>query len=162
DNDGTPATPGVDLSCAAGTIGRLPWKKLGLPDLRDGYGERLWYAVSSNYKNSPRTACANAGAAGCLNSDTTGTLTVRNPDGAAVNDATASTGAIAVIIAPGPILRRNDGTLQDRSAAGENLAVNYLDIANVGSNEDNANFVDGNANGFINGPVRDASGNVIV
>src|SRR5262249_1089721 len=27
---------------------------------------------------------------------------------------------------------------------------------------DNANFVDGNANGFINGPVRDASGNVIV
>ena len=31
-------------------LGRLPWKTLGLPDLRDGYGERLWYAVSSKYK----------------------------------------------------------------------------------------------------------------
>src|SRR6516162_2545144 len=31
-------------------IGRLPWKTLGLADLRDGAGERLWYAVSSKYK----------------------------------------------------------------------------------------------------------------
>ena len=31
-------------------LGRLPWKTLGLPDLRDGYGERLWYAVSTRYK----------------------------------------------------------------------------------------------------------------
>jgi len=29
----------------ASRVGRLPWKTLGLPDLRDGYGERLWYAV---------------------------------------------------------------------------------------------------------------------
>ena len=28
-------------------IGRLPWRTLGLPDLRDGSGERLWYAVST-------------------------------------------------------------------------------------------------------------------
>ena len=26
-------------------IGRLPWKTLDLPDLRDGSGERLWYAL---------------------------------------------------------------------------------------------------------------------
>jgi hypothetical protein len=24
-------------------MGRLPWKTLRLPDLRDGHGERLWY-----------------------------------------------------------------------------------------------------------------------
>ena len=34
----------------ASRLGLLPWKTLGLPDLRDGYGERLWYAVSSKYK----------------------------------------------------------------------------------------------------------------
>ena len=162
DNDGSPATPAVDLTCAGATIGRLPWKTLGLPDLRDGYGERLWYAVSSNFKNSPRTACASPGAAGCLNSDTLGTLTVRNPDGTITQNGAASNGVVAIVIAPGGMLRRNDGTQQDRSGAGQNVAVNYLDVANVGSNEDNATFVDSLTNGFINGPVFDAGGNIIV
>src|SRR6185436_5506383 len=31
-------------------IGRLPWKTLGIADVRDGDGERLWYAVSAKYK----------------------------------------------------------------------------------------------------------------
>src|SRR5688572_14935432 len=31
-------------------LGRLPWKTLGLPDLRDGHGERLSYAVSTRFK----------------------------------------------------------------------------------------------------------------
>jgi hypothetical protein len=34
----------------ASRLGRLPWKTLGLPDLRDGHGERLWYAVSTKHK----------------------------------------------------------------------------------------------------------------
>lgn len=32
-------------------IGRLPWRTLGLPPLRDGYGECLWYAVSAGHKS---------------------------------------------------------------------------------------------------------------
>src|SRR5215470_7444650 len=39
----------ADTSCGAAgqnQIGRLPWKTLGLTDLRDGSGECLWYAVS--------------------------------------------------------------------------------------------------------------------
>lgn len=32
-------------------VGRLPWRTLGLGDLRDGYGEPLWYAVSGNFTN---------------------------------------------------------------------------------------------------------------
>ncbi len=32
-------------------IGRLPWKTLGLPDLRDGYGERPWYALSRSLRD---------------------------------------------------------------------------------------------------------------
>lgn len=32
-------------------IGRLPWRTLGLPPLRDGHGECLWYAVSAGHKS---------------------------------------------------------------------------------------------------------------
>ena len=32
--------------------GRLPWKTLAIPDLRDGAGERLWYAVSVRFKRN--------------------------------------------------------------------------------------------------------------
>src|SRR3954467_875417 len=43
-------------------LGLLPWKTLGLPSLRDGSGERLWYAVSTKYKG-----LLNCGAsAGCI------------------------------------------------------------------------------------------------
>src|SRR3990167_9391829 len=37
------------------TIGRLPWKTLGLSPLHDGNGECLWYAVAGTYKNNPMT-----------------------------------------------------------------------------------------------------------
>ena len=41
DDDGdADAVPGCDTAALA--LGRLPWKTLGLPDLRDGDGERLW------------------------------------------------------------------------------------------------------------------------
>lgn len=151
-------TAGGACSNAGGTtLGRLPWKTLGLPDLRDGYGERLWYAVSENFKNNPSS--------GVLNSDSRGTITVRNRNGTIVNDGTnpdpyVPSGAVAVIIAPGGILKREGaGAAQDRSSAGELLPVNYLDVA---TGEDNAQFLDGATNGFINGDVLDASGNIIV
>ena len=158
DNDGdADAVP----PCSGAALGRLPWKTLGLPDLRDGDGERLWYAASSNFKNNPRTTCTAPGQFGCLNSDVRGTITVRGSDGAVIYDGSTSSGAFAVIIAPGAVLRRQgSATIQDRSAAGVNNPVNYLD---VGNGEDNQDFIDSsNTNGFINGLVYDASGNVIV
>ncbi|MCH9672907.1 MAG: hypothetical protein K0U93_15830, partial [Gammaproteobacteria bacterium] len=39
--------PGPD--CGDG-VGRFPWRLLGTGDLRDGAGERLWYAVSPRYR----------------------------------------------------------------------------------------------------------------
>lgn len=145
-------------------IGRLPWKTLGLPDLRDSSGERLWYAVSNNFKNNIRTTCTSPGLSGCLNSDTAGTISVFSSDGILLNNGGSSTGAIAVIIAPGDVLTRQGGTLQDRSSAGINTATNYLDVATVGGNtEDNASFIDGSAtNGFIQGRIQDSNGNLIV
>ena len=51
---------------ASDRIGRLPWKTLGLPDLRDASGERMWYALSGNFLDLPASVV--------LNSDTPGTL----------------------------------------------------------------------------------------
>lgn len=187
---------GSSCGDAAGTtgqtlrIGRLPWKSLGLPDLRDGDGERLWYAVSNNFKFNNRTSCILPGQpgyfvgaeVGCLNSDSRGTITVRDPVGNVINDgsnpnAFTPSGVIAVIFAPGGVLQRQGaGTAQIRDCSGAGCAVtgvcnstatakcnpiNYLDI--LTGVEDNADFTDGsNSNGFINGVIRDANKNVIV
>ena len=149
----------AEASCgnAAGTtgqgsrLGRLPWRNLGISDLRDGYGERLWYAVSSRYKMNSRFRP--------LNSNTLATITLRSSAGNIINDASAITGLAAIVISPGPAFTRADAVVQVRNGANQNLAVNYLDNA-IG--EDNQNFTDSTVNGFISGPVRDAAGNLIV
>ena len=169
DNDGD-----AESSCGsadgstgqAARLGRLPWKTLGLPDLRDGSGERLWYAVSNRFKNNTRSTCNNSElVTGCLNSDTPGTITVFAADGSILNDGGGTSGAAAVIIAPGAVLQRQgSGSMQDRSSGGVNSANNYLDIVTVGGNtQDNAGFVDSSAtDGFIQGPVLDSAGREIV
>jgi hypothetical protein len=136
----------------ANRLGRLPWKTLGLPSLRDADGNRLWYAVSNKFKDHFRFTP--------LNSDTFGTITIRDSNGTVTNDGFTPTGAIAVIIAPGAPIKRQDGHQQKRT---NNAAIEYLDIATInGVTEDNATFVDGSAaNGFIQGPIKDASGNII-
>jgi hypothetical protein len=144
-NDGV-----AESSCSGSVIGRLPWKTLGLPDLRDGEGERLWYAVSSRYKKSPRVFP--------LNSDTAGTITLRDAKNNFLYNGT-SDGLAAVVIAPGSSITRQDSITQVRDAANQNNAVNYLDIA---FGEDNQNFVDGNTNGFIAGPIKNAAGATIL
>ena len=145
DNDGSSNAP-----CNGNAIGRLPWRTLGLSDLRDSNGERLWYAVSTNFKNSTRT--------GILNSDTTGTITVRDSNGSILFDGSGTTGAVAVIIAPGAPLLRLDALQQDRAAANLNNPQHYLD--NIAA-EDNADFINGNTNGFFSGPVRNAAGQIV-
>jgi hypothetical protein len=160
-------TPGTSLEgtssapCSGNTLGRLPWKTLGLTDLRDSSGERLWYAVSKNFKNIPRTTCTNSNLTGCLNSDTPGTISVFASDGTLLNDGGGSTGAVAIIIAPGDVLQRTDQTTaQDRSSTGINNPQNYLDVA---LGKDNANFVDGSSTaGFIQGSIKNSNGNVIL
>jgi type II secretory pathway pseudopilin PulG len=116
-NSGTAdAVPACDATVRR--IGRLPWRTLGLPDLRDGYGERLWYAVSANFKNNTRTVCTAVANTGCLNSDTPGTITIRDNRGNVLYDAGAapSTGVVAVVFAPGAALTREGAAAaQDRS-----------------------------------------------
>ena len=159
-------------------LGRLPWKTLGLPDLRDGHGERLWYAVSSKHKGllncAPSRACLDMSPDAAL-----GTISVRDAHGTLVHDGTSTdlysvdrTGAAAVIIAPGPpLVRVGAPDLQRRDGAAKADPANYLDKAPADRGaEDNADFVDrndpagraGNTNGFIQGPVFDRGGRVVV
>ena len=74
--------------------GLLPYRTLGLTDLRDGTGALLWYAVAANYRSM---------AAGPLNSETSAALEVDISDE-----------VVAVIIAPGAQLpgqlRGNDNS----------------------------------------------------
>lgn len=93
-------------------IGRLPWRTLGLPDLRDGNGERLWYAVTREYARNP-----SCGSACPLNSDTKGTLTITG-NGPASD-------VVAVVFSAGNIV----GT-QVRDAANQNTIANYLEGGN--------------------------------
>ena len=139
-------------SCNGNVVGRLPWKTLGINDLRDGDGERLWYAVSTKFIKNPRTYP--------LNSETQGTITVRDTSGTIINDGSLSSGLVAVVISPSVAIKRQDGVTQMRDTpVNQNNAINYLDIA---LGEDNSNFINGNINGLIKGPVEDISGNVIL
>lgn len=137
--------------CAVNALGRLPWRTLGINDLRDGDGERLWYAVSTTFKNNPRIYP--------LNSDTLGTITLRDAAGSLLYNGVANNGLVAVIVSPGAPMTRQDGVHQVRDVANINNAINYLDNA---LGEDNQNFLNSNLNGFVLGPIKDATGDIIL
>jgi len=163
-------------------LGRLPWKTLGIADLRDGDGERLWYAVSTRYKGLLN--CAASAACVDMSPDVAlGTITVRDSAGAIVHDGTlaepyraAEGGAVAVVIAPGAPLGSQSRSCAtgDCDERGRCLTdppqraaacdpANYLE-------GDNAAFVDRsdaagrarNADGFRQGPVALPDGRVSV
>jgi hypothetical protein len=99
------------------TMGRLPWKTLGLPALIDGNGECLWYAVSGTYKNNPMTD-------GLMNQDTPGLFEILDAGGA-----TVAQNVVAIVFAPGSPLggqnRVPDGTAP--VCGGNYTPANYLD-----------------------------------
>ena len=130
-NDDGEATSPADFNAATGAcvsqIGRLPWKTLGLPDLRDDSGERLWYAVSADFRadNAPVPAVP-------LNSNTAfraGNLSLT------LTGFTPGSNLAAIVIAPGAVLKRSDGHSQVRACGTACSAIDFLDLA---AGEDNA------------------------
>ena len=118
------AAPGCSGSDVT-VIGRLPWRTLDLPPLRDANGECLWYAVSGNFKNNAKTL-------DLLNRDTNGLIEVMAADGTAfVAGATPPQRAAAVIFAPGDILPGQNRSLAATNppdvCGGNYLPANYLD-----------------------------------
>ncbi|MBX9631879.1 MAG: hypothetical protein K2X67_15285 [Burkholderiales bacterium] len=105
------------------SLGRLPWYTLDIEPLRDGYGECLWYAVASTYKNSPQPAI--------LNWDSEGRFQIMGPNGTTVlAGATTADLVVAVVIAPGAAfgnqVRGADATSAP-NCGGNYTASNYLD-----------------------------------
>ena len=101
-------------------VGRLPWKTLGLPPLRDGAGECLWYAVSGSAKNSPSTSV--------FNWDTLGQLVIQDAGGTALVSTAEHDRPLAIVFSPGSVLgsqsRASSGTSE---CGGSNAAADYLE-----------------------------------
>lgn len=87
DGDGSSETCGTKGQTS---IGRLPYLTLNLPDLRDGNGECLWYAVSGNFKNSPKPDA--------LNWDSTGSFQLIDQAGTTLALAGDQTGRAAALV----------------------------------------------------------------
>ena len=104
------------LSCNSDAlrIGRVPWRSLGIDDLKDGSGESLWYAVSANFSMDALT----------INSDVSvPTLSVNG-----------ATQYVAIIFSPGSALgpQRRGATVSPCATISGLLredycAANYLD-----------------------------------
>lgn len=124
----TLSSPGQSSpSCSASgiVVGRLPWKTLGVDQVRDGYGEPLWYVVRG-FRNPP----INFGTAGQLS----------------LNGSTV----VALIIAPGRPL--NTGSLAGTPPAGctkQDQIVVTRNVAPLNA----ANFIEcGVASGSLSTP----------
>lgn len=74
-----------------GAFGRFPYRTLGLPVLRDGHGQCLWYAVAGSAKHNPKPLT--------LNWDSPGQFRIVSPSGRAISGVEHD--VIAVILAPG-------------------------------------------------------------
>ena len=92
-------------------IGRLPWKTLGIGDIRDGNGDKLWYVISLGFRSSP------------INLNSQAHLTI---DGLANS-------AVAIIISPGLALNN-----QVRTNIGTPVISQYLDLSN---NDGDSSFI---------------------
>lgn len=114
-------------TCAARDVsvaGKLPWKTLGLPTLRDGNGECLWYLVSGTFKNAPQT--------NLMNWDTNGQFDMMAEDGSthlAGSPADPTRYAVAVVFSPAsPLASQNRTAVAGATVCGGNYnAANYLD-----------------------------------
>ncbi len=114
-NEGLPAMASAGNPfgvCAAGAVGRLPWKLLGLEKPLDSSGEPLWYAVG------PGWVQAAAGATLVINSDSP----------AAGGLSLSGTDAVAILFAPGTALPGQARTAVNGAAALQ--VANYLDGGN--------------------------------
>jgi len=139
-HDGTEAEEGDSDCVAAGfsstsnLIGRIPWKTLGIDDLRDASGERLWYALAHNFRKLSGTTVINSDTQPC---DTPACNPVNDIQLTVTGTAPASN-IVAIVFAPGQALdlRQIGGPLQNRPADHTDPAyinpINYLENFSLG------------------------------
>ncbi len=122
DNDGA-STPTNDYSgtnCKT-LVGWLPWKTLGLPNLRDANGDHLWYAVANPF---------HANSTAVLNSDTP---TAYPASMLTVKDGPTSTmlesNVVAIVFSPGFVISSQTRSPSDSNAT--TAVSNYLEGDNA-------------------------------
>ncbi len=113
----------VNCDSASPVVGRLPWKTLGLGDIRDGNGDKLWYVLSPGFRSAP------------INSTINGQINVNGTPNAAV----------ALIFSVGVIL--NGQNRPTPTAALPPLVADYLDLTN---NNGDINFSSTGPTGTFN------------
>lgn len=134
--DGGTATEGEAKPCGSkhvNKLGRLPWKTLRLPPLKDGSGECLWYAVSGDFKN--------AGNNELVNQDSKGMFKIHEYDGTNTKEVSNDNDkAIAVIISAGKAVnaqdRTNDPNKSVELCGGNYLSKNYLESIDTFNNSE--------------------------
>ena len=143
-------------------VGRLPWghTNLELPEFKDADGEHLWYAVSKDFNNN---------AFRVINSDTKGTISIKDQTGNIIYDG-AVAGIAAVIIAPGSAIKIDDddnGSPNYQQVRNRNNPAdtdnsdpkNFLDSA---FSESNSSFTNSAPNGFISGPIISSNNELLI
>lgn len=139
-------------------IGRLPWKQLNISDLRDGNGERLWYAVSSDFINVPSTRVVN-------NEDSAGLINICGSTGCGDSSPIPSpsttapfptSNIAAIVFSPGVPIggnNRQDGTDPEPDPAinidPAKKALNYLDSVVIDSKAFDNSSGSTNGNDFV-------------
>jgi len=136
----SPYSSSSDTSCGDGgksVIGRLPWRTLGLPALRDGNGECLWYAVSGSYKDRPKSLTY------MLTNDMNGLFSIQDIRNNTIIGNSPSNRAIAIIFSAGKLIANQNRSFTTGQATECGSAVltdpvnnpsNYLDTINNISN----------------------------
>ncbi len=117
-NDGI-AEPNCGLA-GVSEIGRLPWRTLGLPPLRDSAGECLWYAVSGRAKDNPKSSP--------FNWDTVGQFPIIDASGNILAATGTHNTPLAIVFAPGAVITGQTRSLLGTPVCGGNNTIaNYLE-----------------------------------
>jgi len=106
-------------------IGRLPWRTLDLPPLKDNANECFWYAVSGPYKHTNGAGDKTA----MLNEDTNGLFQVYDSAGNLIYGANPNERVVAVVLAASLPLAGQDRTpiAETVSCSGHYTVADYLE-----------------------------------
>tara|TARA_R110002096_G_scaffold130643_5_gene279912 strand:- start:7572 stop:8996 length:1425 start_codon:yes stop_codon:yes gene_type:complete len=122
------------MAAGVSVIGRLPWRTLGVPALKDSSSACLWYAVSGSYKD------AGADTAALINVDSNGQLQLYEIESATISEGSAAENRpIAMVIAAMKPLatQSRPGIAPGSDCVAGASAANYLDT-DAGSGISNA------------------------
>lgn len=129
---GTEGQASTACSNATESVGRLPWRTLGIEQLRDGHNEPLWYVLSRGFRSPP------------INFATAGQIGYNG----------AANAAVALIIAPGPVLNnQSDAGIPSAPCGKVNQAATNRNDNSVVPLDPAKFFECGNATGAYGNPA---------